>query len=202
MLIPSILVILLSYALGCFAFGYYLVRWRTGGDLRQIGSGATGGRNASRALGASGAVITALGDVLKGALAMAIALRFKLDLWAIAFVMIAVLAGHIWPLQLGFKGGKGLSPALGAILMFDYRVALLAVAIAVLLFLISRRNELFFLIGVASTPITAFFLGHEREIVAGMVAVIVIIWYAHRANIRESLRKLRQPHRQTSQKGE
>jgi acyl phosphate:glycerol-3-phosphate acyltransferase len=186
--ITSIIVILLSYMLGCVSVGYYLVRWRTGQDLRQIGSGATGGRNASRVLGKSGAIITGLGDVLKGVIAMSIAMGFKLDAWALALVMIAVLAGHVWPVQLGFKGGKGLSAAFGAVLVYDYRIALLVALTAILLFGLTHRNELFFLFGIACTPIIAFFLGSPWEIVTGLTALICFILYAHRENIRESIK--------------
>jgi glycerol-3-phosphate acyltransferase PlsY len=188
MIITSIILILLSYLLGCIAVGYYLVRWRTGQDLRQIGSGATGGRNASRALGKSGAILTAVGDIFKGVIAMSLAIGFKLDSWALALVMIAVLAGHVWPFQLGFRGGKGLSAAFGVVLVYDYRIALLVALIAILLFILTRRNQLFFLVGIAMAPIVAFFLSSALEIVAGLILLISIILYAHRENIRESIK--------------
>lgn len=127
----QLVIILVAYLLGCIAVGYYLVRWRTGQDIHELGSGATGGRNTGRVLGKSGAVITALGDVLKGVIAMAIALWFNSEPWALGCVMIAVLAGHVWPIQLKFKGGKGLSAAFGAALMYDYRIALLTAVSAV-----------------------------------------------------------------------
>lgn len=188
MMLTQLLVILIAYVLGCFAVGYYLVRWRTGQDLRELGSGSTGGRNTSRVLGKSGAIATGIGDILKGAIAMWIALWFKLEPWALALVMIAVLAGHVWPLQLGFKGGKGLSAAFGAVLMFDYRVALLTAILALAVLFISRRNEFLFLMGIACSPLIALALGHRWEIVAGMVLLAVIILFAHRENILESLR--------------
>ena len=87
-------IVLVSYALGCISVGYYLVRWQTGQDLRELGSGATGGRNTSRVLGKSGAIATGIGDILKGVIAMWVALVFRLEPWALALVMIAVLAGH------------------------------------------------------------------------------------------------------------
>lgn len=186
-LLTQLGIVLASYLLGCISVGYYLVRWRTGTDLRELGSGATGGRNTGRVLGKSGAIVTGIGDILKGVIAMGLALWFKLEPWALALVMIAVLAGHVWPFQLGFKGGKGLSAAFGAVLMFDYRIALLTALLALLLLFISR-NEFLFLIGIASSPIIAFALGHRWEIVAGMVVLVIIILYAHRENIQESLR--------------
>lgn len=181
-------IVLASYVLGCISVGYYLVRWRTGQDLRELGSGATGGRNTSRVLGKGGAVATGIGDVLKGVIAMGIALWFKLEPWALALVMVAVLAGHVWPFQLGFKGGKGLSAAFGAVLAYDYRIAVLTALLALTLLFISRRNEFLFLMGIAASPIIAFALGHRWEIVAGIAVLVVIILFAHRENIQETLR--------------
>lgn len=180
---------MLAYALGCIAVGYYLVRWRTGQDLHELGTGATGGRNVGRVLGKGGAILTGLGDILKGVIAMAIALWFDLAPWALASVMVAVLLGHVYPIQLGFKGGKGLSAAFGAVLMYDYRIASLTAVIAVLLLAISRkRRTIFFLIGIASSPVIAFLLGHPEEIILGMSVLVLIILSAHRENIRESLK--------------
>ncbi len=188
-MLTQFIVILIAYALGCFAVGYYLVRWRTGKDLHEMGSGATGGRNTGRVLGKGGAIITGIGDVLKGVIAMALALWFKLEPWALACVMVAVLLGHVWPVQLGFRGGKGLSAAFGAVLLYDYRIALLTAGVALLLLFITRRNELFFLMGMASSPIFAFALGHRFEIISGIAILILIIWFAHRENIRKSLNR-------------
>lgn len=187
-LLTQLEIVLASYLLGCISVGYYLVRWQTGRDLREMGSGATGGRNTGRVLGKSGAIATGIGDILKGVIPMGIALWFKLEPWALALVMIAVLAGHVWPFQLGFKGGKGLSAAFGAVLMFDYRIALLTALLALVLLFMSRRNEFVFLMGIACSPIIASVLGHRWEIVAGMVVLVLIILYAHRENIRKSLR--------------
>ena len=180
-------IVLASYLLGCISVGYYLVRWQTGQDLRELGSGATGGRNTGRVLGKSGAIITGIGDIFKGVVAMGLALWFRLEPWALALVMIAVLAGHVWPFQLGFKGGKGLSAAFGAVLLFDYRIALFTALLALILLFISR-NEFLFLMGIACSPIIAFALGHRWEIVTGMVVLVIIILYAHRENIQKSLR--------------
>ena len=97
-----------SYLLGCLATGYYLVRWRTGQDLRSLGSGSTGGTNAGRVLGRWGLVLTGLVDILKGAVAVGAALYFRLDAWAVVLAAAAVVAGHVFPFQLGFHGGRGL----------------------------------------------------------------------------------------------
>ena len=186
-LIRQLLVVLIAYALGCIAVGYYLVRWRMGEDLRTVGSGATGGRNAKRVLGTSGAIATGVGDILKGVIAMLIALWFKVEPWAIASVMVAVLLGHIFPIQLGFKGGKGLSAAFGGVLVYDYRIALITAGIALLMLAINRKRRAFlFLMGIACAPLVAYFLGQRWEIVIGATVMVAIILYAHRENLRES----------------
>jgi len=187
-LITQLVVILVSYTLGCISVGYYLVLWRTGQDLRDLGSGATGGRNTGRILGKGGAIATGLGDILKGVLAMMLALSSELEPWALALVMVAVLIGHLWPIQLEFKGGKGLSAAFGTVLVYDYRIALLTAVLALGLLLISRGNEFLFLLGISSSPLIAFLLGHPSEIVAGIAMLIILILFAHRENIQSALK--------------
>jgi len=187
-LITQLIVILVSYVLGCISVGYYLVRWWTGQDLRELGSGATGGRNTGRILGKGGAIATGLGDILKGVLAMMLALGCGLELWALALVMVAVLVGHLWPIQLEFKGGKGLSAAFGTVLVHDYRIALLTAVVALLLLLLSRGNEFLFLLGISSSPIIAFLLGHPWEIVAGITVLVILILFAHKKNIQSALK--------------
>jgi acyl phosphate:glycerol-3-phosphate acyltransferase len=186
-ILVQLIVISIAYALGCISVGYYLVRWRTGQDLRELGSGATGGRNAGRALGKGGAIATGIGDILKGVIAMMIALRFNLAVWALGCVMVAVLLGHIYPIQLGFKGGKGLSAAFGAVLMYDFRIALITAVIALLLLAISRRHrQIFFMIGIACSPLVAYLLGQPWGMVLGITGLVLIILFAHQENIRES----------------
>jgi len=168
--------------------GYYLVRWRTGRDLHELGSGATGGRNTGRVLGIGSAMITVAGDVLKCVIAMALALWFDSELWVLGLVIVAVLVGHVWPVQLKFKGGKGLSAAFGAVLMFDYRIALLIALAAGVFSLASRRITLSFMLAVACSPLIAFYLGESWEIITGVFVSAIIIIFAHRDNIKEALK--------------
>jgi glycerol-3-phosphate acyltransferase PlsY len=186
-MLTQITIILVAYLLGCIAVGYYLVRWQTGKDLHEIGSGATGGRNTARALGKTGAVITAIGDVLKGMVAVWIAVWFNSAPWVVALAIVAVLLGHIYPVQLKFKGGKGLSAAFGAVLVYDYRIALLTALLAGAFSLISRRVTLSFLSAVFCAWLIALYLGKSWEIAAALFACAAIIIFAHRENIKEAL---------------
>src|SRR5215207_10054628 len=103
-----------AYLLGGSSAGYWLVRFRTGTDVRRQGSGATGATNAARMLGRGGFALVLLLDAIKGAVAAIVAriLGFEGG-WEFA-AAVAVVAGHVWPIQLGFRGGRGLGPLLGA----------------------------------------------------------------------------------------
>lgn len=119
--LPFLFCALCAYAAGCFSPGYYLVRWRLGADIRSRNSGSTGARNVGRELGRAGFALVFAIDALKGAgvVWIARALDLRPD-WIPALAPCAV-AGHIWPAQLGFRGGKGLVTALGAMIGLDWR---------------------------------------------------------------------------------
>jgi len=114
------LVILTGYVLGCFASGYYLVRWRTGDDVRVVGSGSAGATNVGRVLGWQGFWLTVSFDFLKGFFAVWLAEHFHLKPAGVMLTLLAVVAGHIWPVQLWFRGGRGVATALGGLTIFDH----------------------------------------------------------------------------------
>src|SRR5574339_339768 len=120
----EMLVILVAYALGCFTAGYYLVRWWTGEDVRYSGSGSSGATNVGRVLGRPGFLFTLLLDLTKGCLAVWLAEYLRLRPTTAVLSMLAVVAGHIWPLQLRFRGGKGVATGLGALLVLEPEFAL------------------------------------------------------------------------------
>ncbi len=189
----ALLILAASYLLGCFSTGYYLARLRTGQDLRALGSGSTGGRNAGRLLGRGGFALTMAGDALKGALAVAISVYAGLSGWLLAAVTLAVVLGHIFPLQLGFRGGKGLATALGALLVLDYRLPLVALPLIGLAWLLSRQMTLSLVGGVLLVPLLALVLGHSPALAVGLALVAAVLLYAHRPNIAAALARLRQP---------
>lgn len=112
---------LAAYAVGCFSSGYYLVRFARGLDVRDHESGSAGARNAGRLLGKRGfAAVFAL-DALKAILFMAFARHLVPDPDLLPWLAPMLVAGHIWPAQLAFRGGRGLVPALGAMIGIDIR---------------------------------------------------------------------------------
>ena len=172
-----------GYLLGCFLTGYYLVRWHTGQDIRAVGSGSAGSTNVGRVLGAPGFIATLFGDSAKSGIGLWSAIHYGIAPWGVALVMIAVIAGHIWPAQLGFRGGKGLAPLLGIGIVLDYRVTLIIGGIAVLGPAL-RLGTATFLGAVILSPAVAAMMGHPAVEVAGLSGVILLILVAHRANVR------------------
>ena len=173
----------LGYALGCLSTGFYLVRFRTGQDLRSIASGSTGSTNVKRILGTSGFVVTLIGDVAKAAFAVWAAYLLQISSWGVVAVMIALVAGHIWPVQLGFHGGKGLAPGLGVLAAIDYRAALICGGIAALGPLLGFGPATLLLAAVVAPGILAL-LNHGAAEMTGMSVVVVLTLVAHRDNIR------------------
>ena len=176
--------VLAGYLLGSLSTAYYLVRIRTGEDIRTLGSGTAGSTNVGRALGASGFAVTFLGDAAKGALAALAARYFELGPWGAVLVILAVVAGQVWPVHLGFKGGKGLATAFGVILLLDYRLMIVLAAIAALVLLFLRHRMLGGLVAVALGPGVAALLGHPHPTVLGLSAVAMLLLFAHRSEIR------------------
>ena len=118
-MLQLILVIAASYALGCVVGAYYIVRLRTGADVRMSGSGNAGARNVFRSGDRASAVATFAWDVAKGALAVWGAHRLVSQEWggAAGVAFLSVIVGHIWPAQLGFRGGKGVATMIGGVLV-------------------------------------------------------------------------------------
>jgi len=175
------------YCLGCFAAGYYWVRWRAGLDIRQHGSGAVGARNVGRLLGPTGFVVVLLLDFTKGALAVWLAIKSGVDNETTVAAMIAVVAGHTWPAQLRFHGGKGIATSLGAILAFDPLSALLLVIIFLVLFAVLRNFTVAGLLAFALSPLTGFSAAFGVAEVAALSSLAVIVLIAHHKNIRQEI---------------
>jgi len=101
-----------------------------------------------------------------------------------------VAAGHIWPMQLWFRGGKGVATSLGAILVFDYVIALVYAGLFLALFGLMRNFVLAGLLAFAITPLALFLAGFPLTSVFGLSALAVLILIAHRKNVREEMSKV------------
>lgn len=186
-----------AYLLGCCTTGYYLVRSRTGQDIRELGSGSVGARNVSRVLGWSGFVVTLLGDFTKGAFAVWGARLLSNDPHLADFAMLAVVAGHIWPAQLRFRGGKGMATSLGALCVFDFHLALAFGFLFGIGFALMRKTILPGLFAFACLPlVSAWFAlspGSSADYPGKVLTISVltsIVLLAHRRNLLEEILRL------------
>lgn len=181
---------LATYLVGCFTTGYYLVRGRTGQDVRELGSGSVGAKNVGRVLGGTGFVVTMLGDFAKGALAVWAVVHFTKDARLAVLSMVAVVAGHVWPVQLGFRGGKGMATSVGALLVYDYHLAVAFVVLFAAAAGILRRTVLPGLLAFACLPLVSMYLGHEPARTVGISVLAGLVLIAHRKNLIEEVAQL------------
>jgi len=179
-----------AYLLGCFPTGYLLVRSRTGRDIRQVESGSTGARNVGRLLGRTGFALTVLGDFGKGALAVWGVREWMNNPLLAALAMLAVVAGHIWPVQLGFRGGKGAATALGALLVLDYRVALTFLVLFLSGLAVMRKTVLPGMFAFVCLPLASLWFNQDGRTAMLMAALAALVLFAHRKNFAEEIAKL------------
>lgn len=178
-LLPLLLVA--AYGLGGVSPGWLLVRQTGGGDIRQHGSGATGATNVGRILGVKGFVFVLFLDAAKGALAV-IAVRVLAGgaPWA-SLALPAVIAGHIWPVWLGFRGGKGGGPLLGGTLALRWELALFPALLGIALGLLGRNR---FLAGASAFIISMIAMWWLLPAFPDRVAYLsaaVLVLLAHRS---------------------
>ena len=187
----EILAALISYLIGGFSTGYLLVRFIKGDDVRNQGSKAIGATNVGRVLGSKGFVITLLGDLLKGIIVTELALYLNLKPWGVILAILAVVLGHIFPLQLGFRGGKGIATALGALTVLDFKLVLATLLIFFVTFAISRLYTISGLFAVTASPVVALMMGRSPTHVSGLVILVLLILVSHRHNIQEIVRNIK-----------
>jgi acyl phosphate:glycerol-3-phosphate acyltransferase len=178
----SWLVLPAAYLLGGVSPGYWLVRLRTGADLRTLGSGATGATNAARLLGKNGFILVLALDAAKGALAVfAARLAGLTDGWEFA-AALATIVGHVWPVQLGFRGGRGLGPLLGAWLAAAPIAIGLCLVAAGITWGFSKRRVASGLFGAFLLPATTWW-ETKSGVAAGLAALtFCVVAFAHRSH--------------------
>jgi glycerol-3-phosphate acyltransferase PlsY len=184
---PAILAIaaVIGYVLGSIPFGLVLTRMAGLGDVRNIGSGNIGATNVLRTGNKKLAAATLLFDALKGTAAVLIAGHF-FGYEASLFAGFLAFLGHLYPVWLGFKGGKGVATYIGVMFGLDWRMGLLLLAVWIATAAISRYSSLSALVATAAIPVVEFFAGDIR--IAALAALMsVIVWIKHRANIERLL---------------
>ncbi len=186
----SLLSILVAYLIGGLPFGYWVVRLRSGQDIRNVGSGNTGATNVQRTLGTKAGLVVLALDILKGAVAVFLADRlFACDSTAVALTAFAVLLGHCFPIFLKFKGGKAVACFIGVFLYLAPLAFLIITVLFVATVAISRHISLGSILGAAAFPFVYWFVNHPPvPLFISAVACGCLIIYRHSANI-DRLRK-------------
>lgn len=193
----GVFIVLLAYLLGSIPFGYLVVRAAGRGDVRETGSGGTGATNVTRRAGKWAGVLTLLLDALKGAAAVLVARWILADGavvgWWVAASALAVVAGHVFPLWLGLRGGKGVATGLGVFLVLAPLAVLCALVVFVIIVWATRYVSLGSIVAAALIPLAVWLLGLRAPgdnlplLTAATLGGALII-FMHRANIGRLVR--------------
>jgi glycerol-3-phosphate acyltransferase PlsY len=178
--------LVLAYLLGAIPFGYLLVKWKTGGDVRASGSGNIGATNVLRTTGRAAGIATLLLDIGKGYLAVWIAGRLCAhDPRWMSLAALAVMSGHAYPVFLRFRGGKAVASFVGAFLCLTpvALAAVLVVFVGVVGW--TRYISLGSIVGAATFPLAVWLIQQPAApVMAAAVVAGVFIIYKHRDNAR------------------
>jgi len=175
----------IGYLLGSIPFGLLLTRAAGLGDVRQIGSGNIGATNVLRTGNKKLAAATLLCDAIKGTAAVLIANA----LWGYEASLVAgffAFLGHLFPVWLGFKGGKGVATYIGVLLGAAPLMMLLFAAIWLITAFVTKYSSLSALVAMLVIPIVLWILGPEKTALL-VTALSIISWYMHRENIKRLL---------------
>ncbi|RLE20046.1 MAG: acyl-phosphate glycerol 3-phosphate acyltransferase [Acidobacteria bacterium] len=188
-MIGEVLIVVGAYFLGSLPTALLVVKWVTGRDIRLSGSGNVGGTNAARAAGLRiGAVVT-LVDMAKGALPVMVMQWYDPASRWLALAMLAAVVGHIFPVWLRFRGGKGVATAFGAFLVLAPAAAGVAFLVWLVVVVVGRFVALGSMIATACFPVLLFLMEHPPEAVMwAVVAVSVLIVIKHRPNMENLVR--------------
>lgn len=180
--VATLLALLPFYLLGAFPTGFLIARAQ-GITLWNHGSGNVGATNVTRILGARAGLLTLLGDVAKGLIAVGIAVLTSSSVSFSALSAIAVVAGHCFSIPGKLRGGKGVATALGAMLALSPLCALLSVGVFGGVVSLSKMVSLASLSAALSAPLFAMLLQLPNPYVAALAVVALLITVRHRANI-------------------
>jgi acyl phosphate:glycerol-3-phosphate acyltransferase len=182
----------IAYLLGSIPFGYILVRAFRGSDIRQSGSGNIGATNVARTSPLLG-IVTLVLDALKGLAAVLIAVYWIAPSSTNTLTVLPALAalfaviGHLFPIWLKFRGGKGVATGLGSFILLAPKAILVMIAIFVVLVALFRYISLGSIVAVAVFPLLAWLLDgyrHTPLMLAAMATASVLIIFKHRMNMR------------------
>jgi len=178
---------LLAYLIGSISTAIITCKIMGIEDPRKTGSNNPGATNVLRHGGKKAAIITLIGDALKGLIPVLVAIQLQADILTVSLVGLFALLGHIFPVYYGFKGGKGVATYYGVILAMNWMVGLIALTIWLSIAAVLKISSLAALISIFSVPIMLWHFSQSVEL-AGVVALMsVLVFWRHKKNIQALL---------------
>lgn len=177
-----ITILIISYFLGAIPTGLIVSKYYNN-DIRKSGSGNIGATNMLRVLGQKPAVITLAADIVKGVVAVMIAKTFDTQEIAQLLAGITVVAGHIYPVWLAFRGGKGIATSFGVFLMLSPLTALVALAVWVCVFYRTRISSAAAVTAIIVTPVFSLFINKLLMTIV-IIIIAMLVLYKHKDNIK------------------
>lgn len=196
---PYALAIIFAYLIGSVNFSVIISKKFAGFDLREKGSGNAGTTNTLRTVGKKAALATLVLDILKGVVAIGIAIflgKYMKDVYSpevlVQLAGIFVILGHTFPIFFGFRGGKGIATSLGVLLVINWQIGLICLTFAVALMILTRMVSVGSIAAAILFPILTFYIGQDHFIVAGKtlnyvifsIALALLVMFNHRSNIK------------------
>lgn len=196
-MIIYIIVAIIAYSIGSISFSVIISKKMAGFDVREKGSGNAGTTNMLRNVGKKAAALTLLCDVLKGVIAIVIAIiigKVNKELNLALLVQISaifVVIGHTFPVFFGFKGGKGVATSIGVLLLINWKIGLICLVFGIILIALTQMVSLGSISSAILFPVLTLFI-NECYIVPGnyflfSIVIAVFITYNHRSNIKRLL---------------
>ncbi len=182
------LYLIASYLVGCIMTGFLVAKLIKGVDLRLLGSGNIGARNAGRVLGPSGFILTLAGDILKAAAVVWAGLQFQYPPYIQLLGFLAVILGHLYPIFLRFHGGKGVASFIGGMIIFHPISAVLVAAAFLLFYGIKRSLTVAGLFAFALTPF--FYWLFEKQWLETLILIPIsfLVVYVQKEDIKERIK--------------
>ncbi len=182
----TIAMMVLAYLLGSIPTGFILGAW-AGVDVRKSGSGNVGATNVARVVGRRQGIYTLAADTAKGFLPVFIVLQMKFDTTSVAFVAIAAFLGHLFPIFLKFKGGKGVATALGVFFALAPCASLLLIVLFAGIIWVSRIVSLSSMIAAVAAPAILWWFSYSAAVIDTSAFLALMILVRHRSNIQRLL---------------
>jgi glycerol-3-phosphate acyltransferase PlsY len=179
-----ILFTVIAYLIGSFSTAIITCKIMGIQDPRQTGSNNPGATNVLRHGGKKAAIITLLGDMLKGLIPVLLTIQLQADTLTIALVALGALLGHIFPVYYGFKGGKGVATYYGVILGINWQVGLIALSIWLVIAALIKISSLSALISIFSTSFLLWYFTHSTELTIAVAVMSLLVFWRHEKNIK------------------